>query len=84
MQTLQTEESPQGGHTLVREGAHHHYGGYILSQKQAPATVKMVTCGWLEGRMKEKDEWRFATIEYGGQCVTMAGMKWMQVLSVLS
>ena len=34
--------------------------------------------------MKEKDEWRFATMEYGGQCVTMAGMKWMQLLSVLS
>ena len=32
--------------------------------------------------LKEKDEWRFATIEYGGQCVTMAGMKWMQALSV--
>ena len=34
--------------------------------------------------MREKDEWRFATMEYGGQCVTMAGMKWMQVWSVLS
>ena len=34
--------------------------------------------------VKEKDEWRFATMEYGGQCVTMAGMKWMQMLSVLS
>ena len=34
--------------------------------------------------MREKDEWRFATTEYGGQCVTMAGMKWMQMLSVFS
>ena len=34
--------------------------------------------------VKEKDEWRFATMEYGGQCVTMAGMKWMLMLSVLS
>ena len=26
---------------------------------------------------REKDEWRFATMEYGGQFVTTAGMKWM-------
>ena len=32
---------------------------------------------WLEERVREKDEWRFATMEYGGQCVTMAGIKWM-------
>ena len=25
--------------------------------------------------------WRFATMEYGGQCVTMAGMKWIQTSS---
>ena len=31
--------------------------------------------------MREKDEWRFATVVYGGQCVTMAGMKWMLMLS---
>ena len=30
---------------------------------------------WLEERMREKDEWRFATMEYGGQCATMAGIK---------
>ena len=29
--------------------------------------------------VRGKDEWRFATMEYGGQCVTMAGMKWMPV-----
>ena len=46
--------------------------------------MKMVKSGCVEGRMREKDEWRFATMEYGGQCVTMAGMKWMQMLSVLS
>ena len=34
--------------------------------------------------MREKDKWKFAITEYGGQCVTMAGMKWMQVLSVLN
>ena len=32
--------------------------------------------------MREKVELRFATMEYGGQCVTMAGMKWMQLLFV--
>ena len=36
---------------------------------------------WLEERVREKDEWRFATMEYGGQCVTMAGIKWMLMLS---
>ena len=44
----------------------------------------MVMSGWLEERMREKEEWRFATMEYGGQCVTMAGIKWTQVLSVVS
>ena len=44
---------------------------------QARAAVEMVISGWLEERVREKDEWRFATVEYGGQCVTMAGMKWM-------
>ena len=34
--------------------------------------------------MTEKDMWRFASVERGGQCVTMAGMKWMQMLSVLN
>ena len=34
--------------------------------------------------MREKDEWRFATMEYGGQCVTTAGTRWMQVWSVQS
>ena len=32
---------------------------------------------WLEEIVKEKDKWRFATMECGGQCVTMAGIKWM-------
>ena len=32
--------------------------------------------------MREKVELRFATMEYGGQCVTMVGMKWMQMLFV--
>ena len=41
----------------------------------------MVTSDWLEERVREKDEWRFATMEYGGQCVTMAGIKWMLILS---
>ena len=34
--------------------------------------------------MREKDEWRFATMEYGGQCVTTAGTRWTLVWSVQS
>ena len=34
--------------------------------------------------MREKDEWRFASMECGGQCVTMAGMRWTLMLSVIS
>ena len=34
--------------------------------------------------VREKDEWRYATMEYGGQCVTMAGMRWMLTLSANS
>ena len=56
---------------------------YSCSQ-QAQTCAEMLRSGCMEGRVKEKDEWRFATTEYGGQCVTMAGMKWMQMLSVLS
>ena len=42
----------------------------------------MVMSNWLEERVREKDEWRYATMEYGGQCVqTKAGMKWMLMLS---
>ena len=40
--------------------------------------------GWLEERMREKDEWRFAIVEYGGQCVTTTGIKWMQMSSAAS
>ena len=36
---------------------------------------------WLEEKVREKDEWRFAIMEYGGQCVTMAGIKWMLMSS---
>ena len=50
------------------------------TSKQEAATVQMVMSGWLEERMREKEEWRFATMEYGEQCVTMAGIKWTQVL----
>ena len=42
----------------------------------------MVMFDWLVERMREKDKWRFATMEYGGQCVTMAGIKWMLMSSV--
>ena len=53
----------------------------ISKPKQVPAAVEMVMSDWLEERMREKDEWRFATMEYGGQCVTMAGIKWMLMSS---
>ena len=41
----------------------------------------MVMSDWLEEIVREKDKLRFATMEYGGQCVTMAGIKWMLMLS---
>ena len=34
--------------------------------------------------MREKDEWSFASVDFGGKYVTMAGMKWMQKLSVVN
>ena len=55
-----------------------------LCSQQAQTCAKTVRSSCIKGKMKEKDEWRFATMDYGGQCVTMAGMKWMQMLSVLS
>ena len=43
--------------------------------------VKILMSDWLEESVREKDEWRFATMEYGGQCVTTAGIKWMLMSS---
>ena len=37
----------------------------------------MVTSDWLVEIVREKDEWRSVIMEYGGQCVTMAGIKQM-------
>ena len=34
--------------------------------------------------MTVKDEWRYATVEYGVQCVQIVGIKWMQIYSVHS
>ena len=34
--------------------------------------------------VRERDEWRCATMEYGGQCVLVDGMKWQQMLSVVN
>ena len=34
--------------------------------------------------MREKVKWRFATMECGGQCVLMDGMKQQKLLSVIS
>ena len=65
---------------------YHATSEYIMLTKlgkQVPAAVEMVMSGWsqLKERMREKDEWRYVTVEYGGQCVTMAGMKWMLMWS---
>ena len=57
---------------------------YSFHSKQVLAAVKMVMSDWLEEKTREKDEWRYATMEYGGQCVTMAGMRWMLMLSASS
>ena len=46
--------------------------------------MKILMFSWLEESVREKDEWRFATMEYGGQCATMAGIKWMQLSSANS
>ena len=48
---------------------------------QDAVAVKILMFGWLEESVREKDEWRYAIVEYGGQCVTMGGMKWMLMLS---
>ena len=45
----------------------------------------MVISSWLEETVREKDEWRFATMEYGGQYVQIkAGMKWLLMSSANS
>ena len=51
---------------------------------QAPVRVRMERSDSLVDRTREKDEWRCVTMEYGGQCVLMTGMKWMQMLSVVN
>ena len=45
----------------------------------------MVKFNWLGEIVREKDEWRCATMDNGGQCVLiMAGIKWLLILSVVS
>ena len=51
---------------------------------QDAVTVKTLMSDWLEESVKTKDEWRYATMEYGGQCVMMAGMRWMPMSSANS
>ena len=53
----------------------------LFTKEQVPATVKILMSSWLAERVREKDEWRFVTMEYGGQCVTMAGIKWLLMSS---
>ena len=54
---------------------------FFKKKKQDPATVVILMPDWLEEIVREKDELRFATAEYGEQCATMAGIKWMPLLS---
>ena len=44
----------------------------------------MVKSGYKMERTRQKDEWSFASVDLGGKCVTMAGMKWTQKLSVVN
>ena len=49
--------------------------------------MKMVKFDWLEVRMRAlrwNEEWKCATIEYGGQCVQMDGMNLLLILPVTS
>ena len=51
---------------------------------QVPTCVKMECSDSPAERLGVKDEWRCVTMECGGQCVLMAGMKWRQMLSVVN
>ena len=53
----------------------------LFHDMQDAVNVKILIFDWLEESVRVKDEWRSATMEYGGQCVTMAGIKWMLMLS---
>ena len=46
----------------------------------------MVKFDWLGERLREKDKWRCASVEYGVQCVLMDRMnsKLLLILSVVS
>ena len=44
----------------------------------------MVKSGYKEERTRQKDEWSFASVDFGLKCVIMAGMKWTQMLSVVN
>ena len=50
---------------------------------QAQACAKMVKLSWLIIQSL-KEEWRCATMEYGGQCVLMAGIMLLLTLSVIN
>jgi hypothetical protein len=44
----------------------------------------MVKFDFLTEKIKEMEEWRCATMECGGQCVQMDGMKLLLTLSVIN
>ena len=50
---------------------------------QVQAHAKMVKLSWLIIQ-SSKEEWRCATVEYGGQCVLVAGIMLLLILSVIN
>ena len=50
---------------------------------QVQAHAKMVKLSWLIIQ-SSKEEWRCATMEYGGQCVLVAGIMLLLILSVIN
>ena len=46
--------------------------------------MRRARCDWLGVRMTKKEEWKFATAGFGGQCVITAGIRTMQQWCVLN
>ena len=51
---------------------------------QVQVCAKMVMFNWLVKKVSGKDKWRCATMECGEQCVLMAGVILLLVLSVIN
>ena len=58
-------------------------GYHMIIMIQVQAYIKMAAYDLLEETVRGKDEWRFATMACGAQCVqSVGGMKPLQILSV--